>query len=115
LHELSIASAILDRVRAESARHGGVHVCKVGIKLGELSGVDADALSFGIEALVKDTPLEPLALEVEYCPRRQRCTGCGCDFAAANSETGCPKCGNLETVCTGGRELDLAFMEVEDA
>ena len=58
MHELGIASSILDCVRAEASRRPGSHISKVGIRLGELSGVDADALQFGFECLVKDTEWE---------------------------------------------------------
>lgn len=115
MHELSIATAILQRVQAEAVRRPGTHVQKVGVRVGKLSGVDPDALSFGFEALVKDSPLEPLALEIEYCPRRQRCPACDGEFEAATLfDTECPKCGSPDTVTAGGDELDIAYMEVED-
>ncbi len=113
MHELSIATAILDRVQAEAHRHQA-HICKVGVRVGEISGVDPEALAFGFEVLVKDTDFEPLALIIETCPRVQRCCGCAHEFVAADSDTVCPKCGNAITVCVGGDELDIAFMETED-
>ena len=65
MHELGIAASILESVEKEAARHPGAHISKVGVKIGELSGVDRDALQFGFEVLVKDTDCEPLALELE--------------------------------------------------
>ncbi len=115
MHELSIAEAILERVAAEAERHPGARLTRVGVKVGELSGVDPEALSFGFECLVKDTPWEPLALEIQVCPRVQRCTACAHEFAAGLFETGCPKCGSEQTTCVAGEELDLAYMEVEEA
>ena len=38
---------------AESHPNG--HISKVAVKVGELAGVDRDALQFGFECLVKDT------------------------------------------------------------
>jgi hydrogenase nickel incorporation protein HypA/HybF len=114
VHELSIASAILDKVAAEAERHPGARFTKVGVRVGEISGVDADSLSFGFECLVKDTPFEPLALEIEYCPRVQRCLSCRHEFAAPDCLTACPQCGHLATECIGGQELDIAFMEIEE-
>ena len=58
--------------RAE--RHPDGRITKVGIKIGELSGVDGDALQFGFEVLVKDTECEPLVLDLESIPRMQRCS-----------------------------------------
>ena len=39
------------------------------MKIGELAGVDKDALQFGFDVLVKDTEFEPLELELEFVPR----------------------------------------------
>ncbi len=114
MHELGIAQAILERVRQASTKNGGAHVNRVGLRIGELAGVDPGALSFGVEVLVKDTELEPLALDIEFCARRQRCPACGREFEVANWETACPHCGREDTITIGGDELDIAFMEVED-
>ena len=68
MHELGIASSILDAVRAESVRYPGSRASKVGVRVGEYSGVDTESLRFCFEALVKGDNLEPLALDIEYCP-----------------------------------------------
>ncbi len=114
MHELSIAESILDKVRAEALRHPGARFTRVGVRIGEVSGIDPDALSFGFEMIVKDSPWEPLALAIERCPRVQRCNACNHEFTAAGSDTRCPKCGEAFTLCVGGDQLDIAFIEVED-
>lgn len=114
MHELSIASAILDKVIAEAQRHPGARFTKVGVRIGEISGVDPEALSFGFECLVKDTEFDPLPLEIDFRPRIQRCLSCAHEFPAPDSMTSCPKCSHEVTQCIGGEELDLAFIEVED-
>jgi hydrogenase nickel incorporation protein HypA/HybF len=114
VHELSIAESILQRVAAEAERRPRARFLKVGVRVGELSGVDPDALSFGFECLVKDTPWDPLALEIKYCPRIQRCCACEHEFTATDSATGCPKCGHALTTCIGGDELEVAYLELED-
>jgi len=49
MHDLGIASSILECMQKEAERHPGVHISKVGVKIGELAGVDVDALQFGFE------------------------------------------------------------------
>jgi hydrogenase nickel incorporation protein HypA/HybF len=115
LHELSIAAAILDRVSAEAARHTGARLTKVGVRVGELSGVDPEALSFGFQALTLQSEWERLALEIEYCPRKQCCPNCEHTFTCSNYKTDCPNCGTENTVLVAGEELDIAFIETEDA
>jgi hydrogenase nickel incorporation protein HypA/HybF len=114
MHELSIADAVLAAVRAEAKRHPGTRLTKVGVRVGELSGVNADALSFCFESLVQGTELEPLALEVEACPRRHRCRRCSCTFTVMDYDLACPDCGASPTDCIGGDELELVYLEVEE-
>jgi len=114
MHELGIAASILDCVDREAERHPGQHISKVGVKIGELAGVDADALQFGFEVLVKDTEREPLALEVEFVPRVQRCSKCEHEFRMTDFDPRCPLCGDFATTCVSGEELDIAYMELDE-
>ena len=110
---MSIAGSVLEAVRAESARHNA-HVLAVGLKLGELSGVDTASLRFCFDALVQDTDLAPLSLQIERLPWRNRCRQCAQDFAVENYRTECPQCGSVETELTSGNELEFAYMEIEE-
>ena len=114
MHELSIASAILERAQAASEQNGGARVTKIGLRVGEISGVEADALTFGIEALSKDTPLQGVVLEVECCKRKQRCTVCAAEFEPEGFLTSCPTCHGDQSECIAGKELDVMFFELED-
>jgi hydrogenase nickel incorporation protein HypA/HybF len=114
MHELSIASAILDAVREEAGKRPGVHVKKVGVRIGALSGVVPEALTFGFSALVQGTDLDPLVLEIESLPRRQRCPACDFTFEVSGDTLACPRCAKEETLFAGGDELDLAYIEVEE-
>lgn len=113
MHELGIAASILDSVHEEAGRRPGAHISKVGVRVGELSGVDADALQFGFECLVKDTEFEPLTLDVESIPRMQRCP-CGHEFRMIDYDPHCPRCGEFMTQCVSGDQLEIAYMEVEE-
>jgi hydrogenase nickel incorporation protein HypA/HybF len=114
MHELGIAQSILDRVQQESAQRSGARVTKVGLRIGELSGVDPAALAFGFEALVKDTPLESLVLEIDLRKRLQRCAACAREYESSMLFSPCPDCGSADTACIAGDELKIAFIELED-
>lgn len=114
MHELAIADSVLKAVEAEAARRPGTRIVKIGLRVGELAGVDPDALSFSFEVLVRGTKLEPLLLEIERCPQRHRCRLCGCTFLVADFEVACPECGAAQTHCIAGDELELAYLEVEE-
>lgn len=111
---MSIAESVLDAVRAESARLGA-RVVNVGVRIGELSGVEPESLRFCFDALVKDSDLEPLALELELVRRTNTCRACGTVFGVADYNPTCPSCGSLETTPSAGDEMTLSWVEVEDA
>ena len=52
-------------MQSVARRNPGLRITKVGGKIGELAGVDVDALQFGFECLVKDTEWEPSCCEWE--------------------------------------------------
>ena len=114
MHELGIATSILESVQTAASRNPGMHISKVGVKIGELAGVDADALQFGFECIIKGTEWEPLTLDIEWIPSVQRCTRCGHEFRMADFDPQCPKCGEFATQCISGEELDIAYMEVDE-
>jgi hydrogenase nickel incorporation protein HypA/HybF len=114
MHEFAIASSVLDAVRAEARLRPGTRVSKIGVRIGDLAGLDPDALSFCFEALTKETDLEAVVLEIERKPRRQRCSRCANEFEVLNYETSCSECGEQLTVFLSGDELELAYLELED-
>jgi hydrogenase nickel incorporation protein HypA/HybF len=114
MHELGIAEATLDAVRKEAARYPNTRVARVGLRIGELAGIDPAALRFAFEAIVQGTEFEALQLEIESLPQKGRCMDCGRDFVVRNYDLQCPDCHGLYCGCIGGDELDLAFVEVEE-
>ena len=114
MHELGIASSILEGVDAEVRRRPGVRPLKVGVRVGELAGLDPDALRFAFEALTIDTPLAGLELDIEYRASRSRCRDCSHEFEVRNFELLCPACGSLSTERISGDELEFAYLEIEE-
>jgi hydrogenase nickel incorporation protein HypA/HybF len=114
MHEMSIATAVLEAVQAEAERHGGARVVKVGMRVGEWSGVDPDSLQFCFEALVAGTDTPAPALEIELRHRENRCGNCGTVFAIKDFEIQCPNCGEPVTEPVSGNELEVAFIELEE-
>lgn len=114
MHEISLVASILDQLEEELAKRPGSRFSKVGLRIGDLAGVDVDSLTFGFDALVKDTHWEPLALEIETVKRRQQCPRCKHEFEAEHWSTACPACNEPATVTIAGEELQIAFIEVEE-
>lgn len=125
MHELSIVAAVLEQLSELQKQQAGARITKVGLRVGEVAGVDVDCLRFGFECTVKETEWEPLALEIEQIARRQLCPSCNCEFEARDfgvslpagdrygPPTACPQCGETFTRTIAGEELQIAFVEVE--
>jgi hydrogenase nickel incorporation protein HypA/HybF len=115
MHEIGIASAIIEAGQAEALRCPGSKLLRIGVRIGALSGVDNDALTFAFKALIAGTDLDLLEFEVQNCERRNRCSKCGLEFESPAFDAMCPQCFSTDTVLIGGDELDLAYVELEDA
>ena len=111
---MGIASSIVDTVTAEAQKRPGTRLVAVGLRIGEVSGVSAEALDFCFQSLVKDTELEPVGLEIERSPRRHRCPKCGCEFVVVDYDPTCPTCGEFSTALISGDEMEIVYLEVED-
>ncbi len=113
MHEMGIAISIIDSVRAEIAKVPESRPLRIGLRIGELTAVDASALEFCLEALLRGTDLEGLRLAIETCPRRHRCLNCGKEFEIADYDFQCPQCRELRSECIAGDELEIAYLELE--
>jgi hydrogenase nickel incorporation protein HypA/HybF len=114
MHEMGIANSVLDAVQLEASRFPNARICKVGLRIGAMAGVDPDSLGFCFEALVRETEFESLTLEIEYLPHKLRCTSCGCLFVGPVEGFACPACGSEDSQLVGGDELEFAYLEVDD-
>src|SRR5258708_37292499 len=108
MHEMGIANSILESVKTEAERYPGSRLRRVGVRIGELQAIDQDSLRFCFDAIVRQTELEGLELEVELCPRRHRCLACTGEFIVRDYEFICPQCGEAPSDGIVGSELALA-------
>jgi hydrogenase nickel incorporation protein HypA/HybF len=65
MHELSIAMSILDLAEEEAEKHGEKQITAIHVKVGELSGVVAEALSNAYELAREQTRFEHCRLVIE--------------------------------------------------
>lgn len=108
MHELSIAESVVDAVLE---RTGDALVACVRLRVGRLSGVVPDALSFCFELVTAGTPLEGAALLIEEPGGRAHCRSCEREFALDDLFLLC-ECGSADVEVLAGRELHLASVEV---
>jgi len=115
MHEVGIANSVIEAGQIEAARYTGSKLVRIGVRIGTLAGVDTDALRFAFTALVKGTDLDAVDFEIQSCRRRNRCLECDCEFESDLYSNPCPDCASERSILVGGDELDLAYVEVEEA
>ena len=115
MHELSVALSLVEVACEKVATLGDARVDAVCVRLGPLSGVAKEALSFCFEAAARGTPLEGARLEIEDVPLTAFCPSCSAERQLASIQhLRCPVCDQPTPDVCGGRELELTALEVSD-
>ncbi len=114
MHELSIATSIIEIAQEEGERLGS-RVMVVHLKLGPMSGVVKDALLFSYEVACQDTPLEGSMLVIEETPLIAFCPQCEIERIIGSPQLlCCSECGTATPDIRGGRELQMVALEVDE-
>jgi hydrogenase nickel incorporation protein HypA/HybF len=88
-------------------------VTAIHLRIGALSGVDPEALSFGFEAATIDTPLAGTQLVIQPVPVRAACRACGREFDVDDLMFLCPGCQSVDVDVTQGQEMQIDHLVVE--
>jgi hydrogenase nickel incorporation protein HypA/HybF len=113
MHELSIARSLIEIAQNEAAKQG-LQVEAVHIKVGALSGVVPEALTYAYDIATENTALAGTRLVIEEAPVRIYCDPCQGEFTLEGMQFACPSCGVASGDLRGGRELDIISLEVKD-
>jgi hydrogenase nickel incorporation protein HypA/HybF len=111
VHELSIAESV---VRIASAHAAGRPVTKVELRVGHLRQVVPSALELAFELVAHGTPVEGAELVQEVVPATGRCRTCGAEGEQRGFPLRCARCGGLDVEVTGGEELLVDSLELEE-
>jgi hydrogenase nickel incorporation protein HypA/HybF len=115
MHELSIATSIVDSVTESAAAYPDARVLEVRLRVGALASVVEDSLQFCWTIVTEDTPLAGSKLVVRTLPIVVHCTNCKADSELAGVQNfHCPRCGQIATDFRQGRELEIESFEIDD-
>ena len=76
MHELSVASAVVEKVLEFVSVHSVKKVLAVRLEIGELSHIEAEQLRFCYVAITEQTPIQDSALEIETVEVVVNCERC---------------------------------------
>ena len=80
MHEMSIAQSLIDILREEMTRQRADVLKSVRLRIGEMSAIVPDSLSFCFEIAAKGSNMEGARLDMEIIPLRGICRDCGEEF-----------------------------------
>lgn len=108
MHELSIATEIVNIINQHVGEEERELVEIVKVKIGNLTNVLGESLHFCFEAIIKDTPLSNAKIEIENTPLQLKCNECGNISFADEYIFKCKACSSGNINITGGDELNVS-------
>jgi hydrogenase nickel incorporation protein HypA/HybF len=114
MHELGIATNIVEIVQKEISMHRYGRVDTIALRIGAMTDVDHESLRFGFEVITKNTPLEQTNLQIEAVPISIHCEDCARDSEIERYQFVCPTCTSRNVTLQHGTELDIAYLEIDD-
>ena len=113
MHELSIASSLMDLCLETALKNNAVSIKRIKIKVGKMSGVMPHFLQSAFEAVQKNTIAENAVLEIVEEEIEIQCKGCGQKTKMETYAFICPACGSPELEILSGNDLQLLDMDIE--
>jgi len=113
MHELSIASSIIELVADEAQKASAKKVSKVELDIGSLAGVEQDALEFAWETVTQNTIVEHAVLQINNIQAKARCSDCKTSFEAENFFAPCPSCYGFNYEVLQGKELQVKSIVID--
>ena len=114
MHELSIATNVVELATEFMRQEKATRVCSVTLRIGELSCVHEDALRFSFDLVAENTPVAGAELKIIAVPISIYCDHCAAIVTLPSIQRfRCPHCDTPSADIRSGREMDLEQIEVD--
>ncbi len=113
MHEMSLAEGVLQIIEDHARSQGFERVTAVTLEIGQLAGVEVEALRFAFDVVTRDSIAEGARLEIDAVPGQGWCLKCSEPVALAALFDACPRCGTYQVQATGGTEMRVKELAVD--
>jgi len=110
---MSLAEGVLQVVEDAAGAQGFTKVRTVRIEVGELAGVECEALRFCFDAVTRGSIAEGCALEIISVPGEGWCMQCAAKTPIHELFGACGTCGGHQVQAVGGREMRVRDILVD--
>ena len=111
MHELGLCEGILEAVERRAA---GRRVTRVRVRVGAQHRVVSSAFDQSFALVAQGTVADGAAVDLVTVPVLVACQDCGHQGEATDALAACPACGGLDLETSGGDELILEAIHLEE-
>lgn len=112
MHEQSIVASLLSMALKDAKKDNAQRIISIKLVVGELTGIEKDAVTFYFGFMAKDTIAAGASLDFNYTKAQLRCRDCDLIFQRNKLKFNCPECNKKAIEMVGGRELYIESMEI---
>ncbi len=109
---MALAEGVLQLIEDAAHQQEFKKVTTVWLEIGQLSGVEIEAMSFCFDAVTRDSIAAGARLEIIALPGSGWCMACSETVPMTELFGECPQCGGYQLQVTGGTEMRVKELEV---
>ena len=110
MHEYALAQDIITTI-GEKVTEDFDKIGRINIDVGTFSGVVAESLEFGIQAILTEKEVNDVTVNITRVPTRARCE-CGTEYELADVFRVCPSCQSLSREMISGMDIVINSVEL---
>jgi hydrogenase nickel incorporation protein HypA/HybF len=112
MHEMSLAEGVVQLIEDAARDQAFAKVTTVWLEIGQLSGVEVEAMKFCFDVVTRDGIADGARLEIIALPGTGWCMKCSKTVPMSEVFGECPECGSHQMQVTGGTEMRVKELEV---
>lgn len=109
---MALAEGVLQLIEDAAREQDFARVSAVWLEIGQLSGVEVEAMRFCFDAVTRGSLAEGAKLEIITIPGTAWCMNCSSAVSCGERFSACPSCGSYQMQVTGGAEMRVKELEV---
>lgn len=113
MHELSIAIEIIETSVNVALQNKGKIIKEIEIDIGDVSGVDREALAMALESAKMNTIAENANIVINQVPAIAICNNCNKQINLTEYEFFCRFCYSVDINVISGKELKIKHIIIE--
>ncbi len=113
MHEMSLCEGVLQVLESEAQKQGFEKVKSVWLEIGDLAGVEMEAMESCFDAVTRNSLADGAQLNIINVPGLAWCMQCSKNVSVKQRFDECPDCGSFQLQVTSGEEMRIKELEVE--